>query len=365
MKICHLTVATRERIPRLVREVYSASLKGYINYIVSVGNDDKDDYAVYIGVRKPKNRLDRFGKLCSEVYKAGCLTNADIFQIHDPELLRYVRKLKRKGKKVIFDSHENYLTRIEEREWIPKPFRKLLNSIFLRYMKSTLSQVDVVLAVNEPIVASLEKYNPNRYLVTNFPVLRKRILKDDDKYEGFNLCYTGAVSSQWCLNEIVSVLNDINGVTTRICGVGTDNYLSVLESNPAWKRMDYLGAVSPIDALLVQEKSNVGLAILKYSNNTNGRLGSMGNTKLFEYFMSGIPVICTEFGCWRDIIDEYKCGICVGPDKPEEIKKAIITLRDNPEMVEIMGKNARRAAEETYNWALQGEKLLKIYQTLQ
>jgi len=362
--ICHLTTAGRERIPRLNREVASSAQDGYKNYIVCVGKNDENEHTEFVGVPAASGRLERFGRLSRDVYRAGAALDADIYQIHEPELLRFAGKLKRSGKRVIFDSHENYLTRINDREWIPKPCRRILNTLFLLYFKRELAKVDAVLGVNEPIVNSLSKYHRNCILVTNFPILREKTYTDDEKFDGFNLCYTGAVSDQWCLSELMDAMDGIEGVKTRICGVEADGYLTLLRKKPAWSQVEYLGVVTYAEANQIQEQSNVGIAVLKYSNNTNGKLGSMGNTKLFEYFMAGIPVICSGFECWKEIIDRYDCGICVDPNDPADIRKAILTMQSDPDRVRKMGVNARKAAEQTYNWSTQADVLLNVYNNL-
>ena len=39
--------------------------------------------------------------------------------------------------------------------------------------------------------------------------------------------------------------------------------------------------------------------------------GTLGNNKIFEYMYYGLPIICTDFDLWKEIIDKYKCGIYV------------------------------------------------------
>ena len=35
--------------------------------------------------------------------------------------------------------------------------------------------------------------------------------------------------------------------------------------------------------------------------------------------MAGLPVICTDFKVWKEIIEKEKCGICVNPTDKDEI----------------------------------------------
>ena len=62
----------------------------------------------------------------------------------------------------------------------------------------------------------------------------------------------------------------------------------------------------------------------------------------------------------NEIVEKEQCGLSV-LNTANEIKKAITTLRDNPQLSEKLGKNALNAAIRKYNWKKQEEKLLKIY----
>jgi glycosyltransferase involved in cell wall biosynthesis len=86
----------------------------------------------------------------------------------------------------------------------------------------------------------------------------------------------------------------------------------------------------------------------------------MGN-KLFEAMMFGVPVITNVA---RQIVNETDCGIIVDYDNPEQIKEAIITLRDKPELCKRLGTNGRKAFLEKYNWNLMEHKLFVVYDTL-
>ena len=58
-----------------------------------------------------------------QFYEKAIIIDADIYQLHSPELLPLGKKLKRLGKKVVYDAHEHMPMHILEKDWIPKPFR--------------------------------------------------------------------------------------------------------------------------------------------------------------------------------------------------------------------------------------------------
>ena len=86
--------------------------------------------------------------------------------------------------------------------------------------------------------------------------------------------------------------------------------------------------------------------------------------KMFEYMAAGIPVIASNFPLWKVIVDGAQCGLCVDPLDPKAIGEAIQYLVDHPDEAEKMGKNGRLAVEEKYNWLIEEQKLLQIYENL-
>ena len=61
---------------------------------------------------------------------------------------------------------------------------------------------------------------------------------------------------------------------------------------------------------------------------------------------------------------EENCGLVVDANNVEEIKEAILKLRDNPKLCAELGANARRAYEERYSWEIMEQRLLALYREL-
>ena len=76
---------------------------------------------------------------------------------------------------------------------------------------------------------------------------------------------------------------------------------------------------------------------------------------------AGVPLICTDFKLWKEIVDEEKCGICVNPHDPKQIAEAVTYLKENPEEARQMGINGYNAIISKYNWDKEKEKLLALY----
>ena len=72
--------------------------------------------------------------------------------------------------------------------------------------------------------------------------------------------------------------------------------------------------------------------------------------KVGDYALSGLPVINTQ-ECmeYRDLIDEYKCGINCEVGNSQQVADAIIRLASNPELCKDLGANSRKLADERFD----------------
>jgi len=73
--------------------------------------------------------------------------------------------------------------------------------------------------------------------------------------------------------------------------------------------------------------------------------------KLLSIMAAAKPVIASVplAGDAPKIIKKYNCGVCLPPDSPDELAKAVINLYNKLSLREEMGKNGRRAAEEVFS----------------
>jgi glycosyltransferase involved in cell wall biosynthesis len=63
-------------------------------------------------------------------------------------------------------------------------------------------------------------------------------------------------------------------------------------------------------------------------------------------------------------VEGSRCGYLVNPLNPEDIAEKVATLLSDEAKRREMGENGRRAHEEVYNWQVEEQKLLQLYQEL-
>lgn len=363
MRVCQVTCVHDRYDSRIFQRIATslayAGFESYLLVVDSNGTETKDGVKIVNVCFEPKNRLQRILQSWKKLRKKALDIDADIYHLHDPELLPLGKWLKRHKKKVIFDSHEDYKN-ISQKKWIPRPFRKLVQKFYLFYEKKTLSLFDGVISVTPHIVDRLKTINKNTIMITNYP---KLIDKYNHSFENKIICFGG---NPFYLHEtVIKALSLLNGQVKY--HLVTDIKSKRFEELKNIKGFEYVIAENymPFEQLrLVYKHSSLGVIPDAYTINTNYKEGSLGVLKLFEFMMEGMPVICTDFSLWKEIVDKYGCGITINPYDELEMANAIKRLIDDPSLMKAMGENGRIAAEKEFNWSTQEPKLFDFYQKI-
>lgn len=365
IKICHLT-SSHSRYDRRIflKECKSLSSAGYdVSLIVADGNgDEKVDNITIYDVGKEKSRLKRLLITPKKIGKLALKLNCNIYHFHDPELIFVGFTLKRNNKKIIFDMHENIPGHIADNNDIPLFFKKILSYSFKKLEIHAANKFDAIISTRESVNERLKKYNSNIEIITNFPIVEEILEENIDNKNENILSFAGGITTNWQHYEIINAIENIENILYVLVGWADESNLGKLKKLNGWKKVDYKGALKYDDVKSIYKRTNYGVAIHRYCNNTDGQIGNLANTKLFEYMHWGIPIICTDFSVWKQIIvEKEKCGICVNPYDVNSIKKAFQFLIDHPDIAQEMGKNGRKAVLREYNWNTQAEKLVALY----
>ena len=370
LTVCQLTTAHSRYDVRILDKI-SVSLQqnGYQVFLLVA---DKNPNEIYKGVNiistnfSTKNRIFRFLFAKKKIFKKAKEIDADIYHFHDPELLPIGVKLAKRGKVVIYDSHEDYPSTMLAKTYIPKFLRKTVSRFFEKYEKNACHYFKGLSLCYHWTLDRLKPVCSNAELIFNFPILPENLSSLIPNYQNRTIAYTGGVSAQWHIDKVIESIEKIDNVNFILASESNENqYFSQLRLLMGWEKVKYLGKVK---FHLLYEKvfsqASVGIALLDYIPQCKGHIGNLSNTKFFEYLLMGLPIVCTDFVLWKDIIEKENCGICVNPHNIEEIKQAIIQLIDNPELAQEMGRNGQKAVIEKYNWETEEAKLLNLYAKL-
>jgi glycosyltransferase involved in cell wall biosynthesis len=345
---------------KLVADGYDVTL------IAQHTKDEIIDGIKIIALPKPKNRAERFLKLDYLTYKKTLKQKADIYHFHDPELLLWMVRLKKKtGACVIYDVHEDVPSQILSKEYIPRPFKELISIFFKFFEKFFSKNFDFIITSTDAIKDKFVKYNQNVISIKNYisvEHVRNSQIKVRGKMSNFKIIFVGGIYQERGIIEGIQAINLLQDLPIKfvLYGSADDRFLSKLENLDRLKKLEYRGIISYSEVIDKLIEADIGfLCDYPLKRHIEGL-----PVKLFEYMAAGLPVIASNFSLWKEIVEGNKCGICVNPLKPKEIAKAIEYLIENPEEAKNMGRNGRKAIVEKYNWENEGEKLSEVYKKL-
>lgn len=354
MKVCHMTSAhTQEDIRIFHKECVSLAGAGYETYLISCGTKYEKNAVCLIGVGKPEtSRRKRMTVFAKKIYQAAKALDADIYHLHDPELLPYGVKLKRAGKTVIFDSHEDVPAQIMDKYWIPKLLRSVISRVYKRYESYAVKRFDAVVAATEHIAEKFINRCADVVVVNNYPKL------DDIQYhkEAFSeraavICYAGGIDD---LRGEKIMKEAIKGVNAQLIIAGDHEMIE--EGN-----VRYIGRQDRNGINELYGTAIAGLCVLKPIEN----YFFSKPIKVYEYMAAGLPYICSDFPEWRIVAEESGAGICVNPQNIDGIREAIRFLVDNREKGQLMGESGRKYVIKNCNWFNEEQSLLLLYKKLE
>ncbi len=342
------------------------SLRGNGFDVVIIAPHSRDEIVDGISIwaePKPRFRLERMIRTTRRIYKRALSSKARIFHFHDSELIVAALLLRLHGAHVVYDVHENLVTSIKEKEYIPAILRPAL-SLAGGGLENSLSRFFTLVIAERCYSARF----PGATEILNYPV--HELFEMQPRPDGASpprLLFTG--ESRVDRGAIIhgSLVHALPGLEVHLVGRCTSRLAKRLEelARPHEKRLRIVGRDRLIpypDILNTYARGGwtAGLALFPPNPNNSDK----EPTKLFEYMAAGIPIICSDFPAWRDLLARTNAGICVNPSSAAEMTEAVLHLVNHPDEARAMGINGRRAVETKLNWRTQEKKLLKLYRTL-
>lgn len=364
-QVAHLTsVHSRYDTRIFFKECRSLVDAGYeVTLIVAdnKGDEVKNGVSVF-DVGLSQGRLKRITQTTKLVFEKAKILNADIYHFHDPELIPVALRLKRMGKKVIFDAHEDVPKQLLGKPYLNPVVSYCLSLVFSVYERWTCGQFDAIVSATPFIRDKYLTINPNSIDINNFPIKEELEFEGDWSAKQNSICYIGGITASRGIREMVRAM-EITNIDVHLLLGGRFSELQIeteVKQYSGWKYVNELGFLDRQGVREVLSKSTAGLVTL---HPTMNYLESFP-VKMFEYMSAGIPVIASNFPLWKQIIKQNDCGICVNPLNSQEIAEAIQWIMEHPNKAAEMGNNGRKAVEEKYNWELESKKLLNVYENL-
>jgi glycosyltransferase involved in cell wall biosynthesis len=374
VKVCIIStvhIALDNRI--FYREASSLIKAGYEVILIAV--HDKKDSIQGINIL-PLKRLKRSQRpvLWLKVIKMAIGTKADVYHIHDPELLfisPVIRLFTRRP--IIYDIHESVADFIELKDDLPNWWRLFLSWLF-RWLEPALAffQSGLIFA-DDQIARSFQRINLPKTTLYNYPLqsfindASHSTMRPDPKQP--IVLYLGGIKrnrgTALMLDAFKQVLNAIPEAQLFLVGPfapeSLENELRAEISNRNMSGSVVITGAVPFDQVgTYLAKATIGWIpfppVPKYQKNIP--------TKLFEYMAYAIPIVSSDLIPVRPYIENRKTGLLVKADSPDAHAEALIELISNSDLAAALGKNAQEAVSEHYSWTEEERKLLAFYRAV-
>lgn len=363
MKICHLTSVHPYTDTRIsIKECTSLVKENFEVTLVAPDTCTKEFNNIKIvGVDNPySSRFKRIVGFSNEILKKAKEIDADLYHFHDPELIPVGLKLLKSGKKVIYDVHEDVPRQIYTKHWIPNFLKGITSKVIEIYENYSVKKFDAIVTATPHIKKRFLSIGCTNVIdVNNYPILNE-LYQPNNLPKEKKVVYIGKITKVRGIKKMVHAMKKVEGSLTLGGEFPDPHEENDTKEIEGWNKVDFLGYLDREEIREVFSKSIAGLVVL---HPTISYLDSLP-VKMFEYMGAGIPVIASNFPLWKEIIEGNDCGICVDPLNENEIANAIQWMFDNPEEAARMGENGRKAIESKYNWTIESEKLIKLYEDL-
>ncbi len=298
-------------------------------------------------------------------FAAAMPLHAEIYHLHDPELLPCGQLLRLFRRCVVFDMHENLPAAILNKGWLPRFLREPISAIVSVFERLFLMGMPVVFAewsyvkfyprvkksavvLNMPLVEELQSINVTRRLLPT-------------------VGYFGAVSSlrgSIVLIEALRLLK-ISGVLVGLELIGPiqDEHrkeVVALVTDYGLSEVYIRGYLEPKEGWEIMGQCTIGAALLAPIPNYIDSYP----TKIFEYMALGLPILASNFPLYKSIVEDLHCGYCVDPEEPDEVARMIHRLLENDELARKLGENGRAELSARFNWANEVQKLVGLYEDI-
>ncbi len=367
LRICHFSsVHTTIDTRVFYRECVSLAKQHEVT-LIAIGNKSGRMNGVnVIGLPKPKGRISRILFFTRKVYQLAKQTDTDIYHFHDPELIPYAILLKRQGKKVVYDIHENVTESMKAKDWLP--LKWLFISVYLLFDNWAAKHMEMILAEESYVQVYKNRY-PDKTVevIRNFasPDMMETYATTTRSNLSPHIFYMGSIDHLYCIRPMIESIWELKkrGFQTTLILVGWLNPKLEEEIHgwPFWNeikdQVSFRGYLDIKDGYRISMECMMGFSFVSNNKNVKESIPR----KLYEYMQVGLPVISSGHPLYRKVVEENGIGICVQDASAAAIADAVEQLLHDPERLNTFAVNGIIAGKKKYNWQDEEQRLLAFY----
>jgi glycosyltransferase involved in cell wall biosynthesis len=310
---------------------------------------------------RPNNRLLRLFYSQIAATRTILSVRAQIWHLHDPELLPIAAILILLRRKVIWDAHEDYYLQFklysQYRTYLPKIFRKFLSFLTLsilnfvdnnaagvvtatKTIKNSYKNINCVVIGNEARVEEFEKANPS--------------------FSSNKVLFLGSTTEAHCFQQTVDAILDLENLQLIVAGTAVDSQSISDSKKLLGNRITFFGWANRSELLDLVSESVMGIVTYQDLPTYN----EAEPTKLFEFLMSGLPIVATPVKPSKHYLELSGGGVISKGFMAKDLREAIQKLLVSEKAWSKMSKDGKVWAKENASWDKSEAQLFSFYSKL-
>jgi glycosyltransferase involved in cell wall biosynthesis len=294
--------------------------------------------------------------------KLGC----DVVHFHDPDLLPWMLFLASRGRRVVYDAHEDYAVRFDQ--WaLPDPLRRPLARVFRALERAAVRRFAAVVAPDDAILSRYDGASRDGAVVRNTHDLETLAsLSNVPPQDPFPVVYTSGsnLPDRNCVQMVDAlplILERVPAAVLRFAGTyapGLENELRARARQAGVEAsLELLGPLPYLEHFARSFRAHVGCVFLADTPKNH----FANSNRLFEYMYCALPVLAEDLPGPRAVVEAARCGLIVDSRDPRAIAESAAYLLTHPEEAAEMGRRGREAVLAEHNFAVDYARLDGLY----
>lgn len=364
MHICHITTIHPQQDTRIFQKqcVSLAKLGHQVTLLCAKGESHTLEGVQIISLDATnfsfKNRVQH---IAPALYKKALALNADIYQFHDPDFLIPGYRLKKAGKRVIYDVHEDIPLQLLSKPYGHKWVLQLASNVFKPLENYIAKNLSAIITADKKVNERFMDLGVSPTLISNYPDLANYSAPRPFSEKKNEIFYVGDIAYIRGAVEMVKAMEFLPDTTLVLAGkIDNPELKKELMALPGWQQVRYEGYINAQRRDEILRTAKIGIVALHPVKKYMDALP----TKLFEYMAAGLAVVCTDIPLWTAIIKSANCGRSIDPLNPRDIAQNIEWLLSHEAEAEQLGKNGYAYTKIHYSWETELNKLVHVYQNV-
>ena len=311
--------------------------EGYQISVLGVGSKKetfnyKEAQIELIDSKKLNNSITKYFKYFDSVKKFINRLKPDVVIASDLySMVPIVQNANKNQAKIIYDSREIYT------QLAGLVNRPLIQKLWSWYERKNISRVNCVLANAEidktylhalypDVRIEMIKNLPGKSFLQSKKIDLKELLCLNEKQKIF--IYQGKFHNGRGIRFAIKCMSSLKETVLVLIGDGPmkEKYIQCAKQYNIEERVFFIDAVPYEELANFSNSAYIGLSLIQpISKSYENALPN----KLFEYAVSGLPVICSNLEAMNEMVSHYNCGIAVSPSSEKEFINAYQMICNN------------------------------------